>query len=80
MKTIASLIAIFALSSCAGIMSAVTGQPITTEEVKTADGLTLNIAVIDIARSRTSPPDTAWGLYDAGLVARRTSEVIQSGK
>lgn len=74
------LAAALLLSSCSGIYSGITGQPIATEPVTTKDNATLNVASADILRARTSPPDTAWGLYDAGLVARRTAEVIKSGK
>lgn len=84
MKTIALFaalgVAACQLASCTGIMSAVTGQPIVTEPVTTKDGATFNVASADVLRAKTYPPDTAWGLYDAGLVARRASEVINSGK
>lgn len=68
------------LSGCTGLMSAVTGQPILTEPVTAKSGMVINVASADLLRAKASPPETAWGLYDAGLVARRASEVIQSGK
>jgi hypothetical protein len=75
-----AILAAVALNSCTGFIAGVTGQPIPVEPVTTKDGSTFNVASADLLRAKVSPPDTAWGLYDAGLVARRAAEVIDSGK
>lgn len=84
MKTIAFsgalVLASCVFTGCTGIMSAVTGQPIITESVTAKSGMTFNVASADLLRAKASPPETAWGLYDAGLVARRATEVLKSGK
>lgn len=69
-----------AFTSCTGIMSGITGQPILTEPVVTKDGSTFNVASADVLRTKGYPKETAWGLYDAGLVARQTAEVTNTGK
>ena len=66
--------------SCAVVESTVTGRPIATEPVTAADDTQFNVASSDVLRARQSPPETAWGLYDAGLVAAKAREVISSGK
>lgn len=75
-----ALLAICLLPSCTGIMAGVTGQPIAVEPVQTKEGKTFNVASADLLRAQSSPPETAWGLYNAGLVAQRAREVIDSGK
>lgn len=75
-----ALIAVFLFPSCAGIMSGVTGQPILTEPLKTADGREIRVASSDVLRTKNYPTDTAWGLYNAGLVAQRASEIVDAGK
>lgn len=61
-------------------MSGVTGQPIITEPLKTADGREIKVASSDVLRTKNYPADTAWGLYNAGLVAQRASEIVDTGK
>lgn len=80
MKTIASIIALVGLTSCAGVISGITGQPVPSEPVVTKDGTVINVASQDVYRAKTAPADTVWGLYDAGAVARQTGEVVNSGK
>lgn len=79
MKTIATLAACM-LTSCAGLISGITGQPVAYEKATLSDGATINVAAVDLIRARQSPPETVWGLYDAGAVARNTAEVIAVGK
>lgn len=68
-------------TSCAGVVSGFTGEPIHTTPVQRADGTgkVIDIATTDLIRAEHRPP-TAWGLYDAGAVAARTAEVVDSGK
>ncbi len=80
MKIIASIIACLALSNCAGLTSAITGQPIVSEEVTTKDGIKLNVASQDVLRAKAAPAGTVWGLYDAGFVAAQAREVLNTGK
>ncbi len=69
------------LPSCAGIGSAISGQPIHTTPVQRADGTgkAFELATSDLTRAETLP-DRQWGLYDAGFVAKKATEVIDSGK
>lgn len=66
----------FALSSCAALGSAATGQPIPATPVQRAGGEPFNVADTDIHRAEASPPETVWGLYNAGALAARAREVI----
>ena len=82
MKTklaLASLIA--ASASCVGLTSGLTGQPIVSESVQRSSGTgkAFQVASSDILRAE-SQPDQVWGLYNAGVVAAQTGEVISSGK
>ena len=78
---IAIIGAVFALQSCAGIYSGVTGHASPTTPVQRADGTgkAFDVATTDVLRAE-SQPVTAWGLYNAGAVAARTAEVADSGK
>jgi len=71
---------VLAFTGCAGITSAITGQPIHATPVKKEGGKPFNVASSDIARAEVAPPETVWGLYDAGMVARRATEVLETGK
>lgn len=75
-----ALLALFLFPSCAGVYSGITGEPIRTEPVKTQDNREIQIASSDVFRTKSYPPETAWGLYNAGAVAQRASEVVKSGK
>ncbi|WP_193211449.1 hypothetical protein [Luteolibacter marinus] len=66
--------------SCAGMTSAITGQPIHSTVVQREGGKPFNLATQDVLRAESSPPETVFGLYDAGLVARRATEVLKTGK
>lgn len=69
------------LVSCAALGSAFTGQPIHATPVQRVDGIPFQVATTDIVKAEISPPETIWGLYDAGKTAAMTSEVISySGK
>ncbi len=68
------------LTSCAGLGSAITGQPIATVPVQRVEGgVPFEVAASDVLRAETQP-GRQWGLYDAGLVAAKGQEVIASGK
>lgn len=77
---LALLAFLLAFTGCAAIGSAITGQPIPTTAVQREGGKAFDVATQDILRAEASPPGTAWGLYDAGLVAQRAREVIDTGK
>ncbi len=82
MKT-ASLLIILALSSCSGVYSGLTGQPIPSTKIKRVEGPAtapeLNVATQDLARAEAYP-DTVYGLYDAGRLAKRVGELQASSK
>jgi hypothetical protein len=69
------------LVSCAGVYSGVTGQPIPTTPVHRLDGTgrPFDVATSDVTRAETQPGQ-AWGLYNAGAVAARTGQAVDSGK
>jgi len=69
------------LPSCAGVYSGVTGLPIPTTPVQRTDGTgkPFDVATTDLRRAETQPGQ-AWGLYNAGAVAARTGQVVDSGK
>ncbi|MCW1885513.1 hypothetical protein OKA04_12305 [Luteolibacter flavescens] len=75
-----ALLALFLTPSCTGVYAGITGQPIPSEPVKTADGKSFNVASADVLRAKSSPADAVWGLYNAGLVAQRAAQVIDAGK
>ena len=69
-----------ALTSCAGLTSGLTGQPIQTVPVQRAEGgVPFQVAGSDVYRAETTP-GRVWGLYDAGTVAATTGQVVESGK
>jgi hypothetical protein len=69
------------LPSCAGVFSGVTGLPIPTTPVQRTDGTgkPFDVATTDLQRAEAQPGQ-AWGLYNAGAVAARTGQVVDSGK
>lgn len=71
---LAVLGAAIAFSSCAGITSGLTGQPIPSTPVQRDGGLPFSVATSDVYRAEAEPL-TVWGLYNAGRVAG----VIQNG-
>lgn len=75
-----ALLLFLGFTSCTAVTSAITGQPIATETVITKDGTQITVASADIYRAKTSPPETVWGFYDAGRLAKTATEVIESGK
>lgn len=77
-----ALVFSLALSSCAGVTSGWTGQPIPTVPVQRTDGTgrPIDIAASDVLRAEQSPSGTAWGLYDAGAVADAVSPTVEAGK
>lgn len=81
MKSIHILLiaACVALPSCAGIGSAISGQPIPAVPVKRDGGTPFNVATADVARAELKPGVT-WGLYNAGAVASAAANVIEAGK
>lgn len=68
------------LNSCAALSSAFTGRPIPTTPVMREGGRPIQVATEDILRAEMAPPETAWGLYDAGAAAARARVVIDAGK
>ena len=64
------------LSSCAALGSATTGQPIRATPVQRAECKPFNVADTDIHRAEASPPETVWGLYNAGALAARAREAV----
>ena len=68
------------LTSCNALGSAVTGVPIDTTAVRREGGDPVNVATLDLLQAEASPPDSVWGLYNAGRLAARASEVIRSIK
>lgn len=70
----------FALVSCVGLTSGLTGQPISSVPVQRVDGgEPFNVAGSDVFRAETTP-GRIWGLYDAGTVAAATGQVVEAGK
>lgn len=69
------------LPSCAGVYAGVTGEPIPTTPVRRVDGTgqAFDVATADVMRAERQP-GTAWGLYNAGAVAARTAEIVETGK
>lgn len=65
-------------SSCAGVISGATGQPIPSTPVQREGGPPVNVATADLFGAEAAPPTTVWGLYDAGWVARKVGQVSGS--
>lgn len=80
MKAIATL-ALLALTSCSGIISGLTGQPVaSTPVLRTGATVPVNIATADLIQAEVSDPTKVYGLYDVGVVAGAIKEVSNSGK
>lgn len=84
LTTTALVIAALALAafstSCAGLLSGVTGQPVPAVPVQRVDGdKPFAVAAADVYQAE-SQPGKVWGLYDAGAVAAATGQVVESGK
>ena len=67
-------------SSCAAVGSAVTGQPIPATAVKRHEGTPFNVASSDVYRAEAAPPETIWGLYNAGALATQAGSLISAAK
>lgn len=68
------------LSSCSGVLSGVTGVPLSSVPVQRVGGdKPFQVAASDVFQAEAQPGVT-WGLYNAGAVASATSQVVDSGK
>lgn len=65
---LAAIAVAIVFSSCAGITSGLTGQPIPSTPVQRDGGLPFSVATSDVYRAEAEPL-TVWGLYNAGRVA-----------
>lgn len=84
------LVCTLLLQSCAGLASGISGAPVPTVPVQRVDNpqQQFDAALADVMKAEqdarvadvSKVPRKAWGFYDAGMVADRTREVIQSGK
>lgn len=77
------------LPSCAGLGAAISGTPVPTTPIKRVEGgVPFELATSDVLKAEQDAitaqqlgiPPKAWGTYDAGLVAQKAREVIDSGK
>lgn len=66
-----ALYVILFCSGCAAVVSGITGQPIPATTVQRADGTgkPVQVSTSDLIRAELSPPESVWGLYNAGTVA-----------
>jgi hypothetical protein len=77
---IAALAITALFTSCAGLLSGVTGQPVPAVPVQRVDGdKPFAVAAADVFQAETQP-GKVWGLYDAGAVASVAGQVVESGK
>lgn len=76
---LAVALAALALTSCAGVMSGLTGQPVPTVSVSRDDGVEFEVALVDVITAE-GQPGKVWGLYDAGQIADLTSQGKALGK
>jgi len=68
------------LSSCAGIVSGITGQVPHATTVQREGGKPVRIVTSDLLQAESGPPEKVHGLYDVGMVAAGVSTVMDSGK
>lgn len=81
MKTKIAIIALAALlSSCSGLYSGITGQPVPATPVAREGGSPVNVATSDLLQAEVGPKEVVYGLYDTGVVARAVGKVSNSGK
>lgn len=76
LQLLALLLLAAALSNCAALTSAITKQPIPATPVQRAGGPPVNIATADLVQAEAAATSTVWGLYDAGWLAARATQVI----
>lgn len=72
--------AVMLLNACAALGSAATGQPIPASPVQRVEGKPFNVATSDIYRAEASPPETVWGLYNAGALAKQAAALVTGTK
>lgn len=69
-----------ALSSCSGVISGITGQPVASTPVQREGGTPVNVATADLLQAEVGNKETVYGLYDTGVVARAVGKVSASSK
>lgn len=86
MKTLTTIILLAGVASlftsCSGILSGITGQPVASTPVKrdAPDAKPVNIASTDLIQAEWGLPDKVYGLYDVGAVAEAVGKVSSSSK
>jgi len=68
------------LSSCAGIVSGITGQPPHATTVQREGGKPVLIVTSDLLQAEAGAPEKVHGLYDVGMVAAGVGRITDAGK
>lgn len=86
MKNITTIILLACVASmftsCSGVLSGITGQPVPSTPVKrdAPDAKPVNIATTDLIQAEWGVAEKVYGLYDVGAVADAVGKVSKSSK
>lgn len=76
-----TILIITGLSSCSGVISGITGQPVaSTPVLREGAAVPVNVATADLIQAEVGDPKKVYGLYDVGVVAGAVGKVTNSGK